>query len=34
MARICTEERLAADWLLLPPEQELLHKRRGATRLG
>jgi hypothetical protein len=23
-----------ADWLLLPPEHELLHRRRGTTRLG
>jgi len=23
-----------ADWLLIPPEHELLHRRRGATRLG
>lgn len=34
MTRVWTEERLGADWLLLPPEQELLHRRRGATRLG
>lgn len=34
MTRNWTDERLAADWLLLPPEMELLHRRRGATRLG
>lgn len=34
MTQIWMEERLAADWLLLPPEQELLRRRRGATRLG
>lgn len=33
MARTQTEGHLAVDWLL-PPEKELLHKRRGATRLG
>lgn len=34
MARIQTEEHLAVDWLLLPPEQELLHKRRGPLGWG
>jgi TnpA family transposase len=34
MTQIWTEERLVADWLLLPLEQDLLHRRRGATRLG
>jgi hypothetical protein len=34
MTQVWTEERLMADWLVLPPEHKLLHRRRGATRLG
>ncbi len=34
MRRNWTEEDLAADWHILPHEQELIGSKRGATRLG
>jgi hypothetical protein len=34
MTQVWTEERLMADWLLLPLEHELRHRRCGATCLG